>query len=496
MRRPFRALVAFLPRLGSNWLTLFGSIIVSVSAATMLAALAIDLTSSGLNAYASAVIFLVLPGTMAMGLVLIPVGLVMERRRLARSSVSGGGAPAEDPASLQAAFAVAFQSSTVRRRLGFLLLMTGLNVLVFSSVTYKAVTFMETPRFCGTVCHKVMQPEFDAYNTSAHSHVTCVDCHVGSGASSTLKAKLSGLRQVWGVLTDHYPRPIPTPVHNLRPASETCEKCHQPGLPGASKLGFRVHFKKDKENTPQVTALLFHTGGKDKKTGRWSGIHWHTSDQFKVRYEVMDDKRQTIGKIQVFENGKLSKEFLPVKPASGAVMGLRTMDCVDCHNRATHSYDGTAEQAVERALADGRLDRTVPWLDEVATSVLKEAAPSRAQAASYFEAALAEGYKRLHGTEKPDLPAMTKAAGGLTKLYERNVYPDMNLSWDTYPSLLGHGGPDPGNTKAQCFRCHSGDYQTAQGEAVSSKCELCHEVMLKDELPADLPDEIRPLLQL
>jgi hypothetical protein len=72
----------------------------------------------------------------------------------------------------------------------------------------------------------------------------------------------------------------------------------------------------------------------------------------------------------------------------------------------------------------------------------------------------------------------------------------MHVSWNSYPSHLGHGGPDPGSVKTQCFRCHSGDYKTAGGEEISSKCSLCHEVVAKDELPADLPDEIRPLLQL
>ena len=96
----------------------------------------------------------------------------------------------------------------------------------------------------------------------------------------------------------------------------------------------------------------------------------------------------------------------------------------------------------------------------------------------------------------PAATALDQAAGGLAGLYLRNVYPSMNLSWNNYPSQMGHGGPDPGASKAQCFRCHAGDHRTADGQELSSKCESCHEVVLKDELPDDLPDEIKPLFRL
>src|SRR6266700_5896886 len=176
---PYRALVGFLPRLWSNWITMLGTVVVSAAAVTILVALAIDLTPHGLNAYAAAILFLVMPGMMAGGLILIPIGLFFDRRR--RRAQQAGGA---DPESVQDAFEKAMQNQTVRRRVALVLLLTVLNVLIFSTVTYRAVAFMETPRFCGTVCHSVMQPEYDAYNLSPHSRVACVECHIGSGAPS------------------------------------------------------------------------------------------------------------------------------------------------------------------------------------------------------------------------------------------------------------------------------------------------------------------------
>jgi len=486
---PYRALIGFLPRLWSNWITLLGTVVVTAAAVTILAALAIDVTS-GLNAYAAAILFLVMPGVMAVGLILIPIGLFRDRRRRRREPAATG-----DPESVEEAFSRAMQSQIVRRRVALVLLMTVMNVLIFSGVTYRAVTFMETPKFCGTVCHKVMQPEFDAYNQSPHSRVACVECHIGSGAPSMIQAKLSGLRQVWGVATGHFHRPIETPVHNLRPARETCANCHQPNRQSGSKLAFRVHFKSDEANTPQVTAMMFHLGGEERATGRWSGIHSHASTRQEIRYEVLDVHRAVIGKIQKLEGGKVVKEWLPPKEQTGSVQEMRVMDCTDCHNRATHVYDASPEAAVTRALTEGRLDRKVPWIYAVGTGALAKAKPPRDRAEAYFREALEAGYTRDHAAQKPPAQVLEESAKALAALYLRNVYPDMNLSWGNYRSQIGHGGPDPGDTKVQCFRCHSGDHRTADGQELSGKCESCHEVVAKDELPADLPDEIKPLLQ-
>lgn len=488
---PYRALIRFLPRLWSNWITLLGTVVVSAAAVTILAALAIDLTSSGLNTYAAAILFLVIPGLMLLGLTLIPIGLWRERAHRR----AGKGA-STDPESVEQAFARAMQSQVVRRRVGFVLFLTVMNVLIFSTVTYRAVTFMETPEFCGTTCHKVMQPEYDAYNQSPHSRVACVACHIGSGAPSMIQAKLSGLRQVWGVATGHFHRPIETPVHNLRSARETCANCHQPNRQSGTRLGFRVHFKPDETNTPQVTAMMFHLGGEDRVTGEWTGIHSHSGTRFQIRYEVLDADRDEIGKIQKVEGDKVVKEWLPAKASGAVAKQTRVMDCIDCHNRATHQYDESPRAAVTRALVEGKLDRKIPWIYAVSSSVLATATPPRDRAKEYFRQALESSYTQTHAAQKPDAKALEQSADALAALYLRNVYPDMKLTWGNYRSRIGHGGPDPGNTKAQCFRCHSGEHRTADGQELSGKCELCHEVVAKDELPADLPDEIQPLFHL
>jgi len=491
MFKLFRALVAFLPRLWSNWITLLGTVITSAAAITVLVALAIEFLSTGLNTYAAAVLFLVMPGLLALGLLLIPLGLYHERRRAQRP----GFAAEHD--QLQDALRQAMSSEVVRKRVAFVLLMTVLNVMIFSVVTHRAISFMETPQFCGNVCHSVMQPELDTYNSSPHSRVACVQCHVGEGATSAIKAKLAGLRQLWGIATGTFHRPIETPVHSLRRASETCEGCHQPGKFFGTRLDFRTHFKADKDNTPQVTAMIFPVGGVDPVTSKDSGIHAHISDRYQLRYESLDDKRTIIGKVQRIENGKVVAEWLPPKENMGKpVTESRIMDCVDCHNRVAHIYDGAPEAAVEKALASGRLDRSLPWIKQVAVGVLKAESPPRAEAERQFRRALGQAYERDHANAVPSSEKLDQAARGLAALYRRNVYPEMRLAWNNYPSNIGHNGPDPGNFKGQCFRCHDGEHATADGKVIPSKCELCHDVMAKDEVPKDLPDEIRPFLHL
>ena len=73
---------------------------------------------------------------------------------------------------------------------------------------------METKSFCGQSCH-IMEPEWTAYQFAPHAEVACVDCHIGEGAESFVAAKLNGTMQLIEVIFDSYPRPVPTPVHNL-----------------------------------------------------------------------------------------------------------------------------------------------------------------------------------------------------------------------------------------------------------------------------------------
>ena len=155
---------------------------------------------------------------------------------------------------------------------------------------------MGTDRFCGQVCHTVMQPEFVAYGQSPHARVSCVECHIGPGASWFVKSKLSGLGQVVAVATNSYPRPIPSPVTSLRPARETCEQCHWPQRFTGDKVVVHTEYSEDEHNTAATTVLLMKVGGR-----AWNGtvgIHGaHLADNTRIEYIVTDAKRQVIPQV-------------------------------------------------------------------------------------------------------------------------------------------------------------------------------------------------------
>lgn len=488
MRDLFKRFVTFLPRLWSNWITMLGAVITTLAGIAILSAIAVNVAAGGLNPYASTILFLVLPGVFLVGLVMIPVGLVLERRR--RKRVEAGAEDTEE--SLEATFVKAMESPVVRRKVMFVTTATVLNIVILGVAGHQAVTFMDTPKFCGTVCHKVMQPEYEAYVRSPHSRVACVDCHIGPGASWAVKAKVDGIRQVYGVIAGNYDRPIMTPVHDLRPARDTCEHCHWPAKFHGNRVNFYTRYGDDEKNTPAVTAILLKVGGENPRTGQHEGIHWHVSPKNEVRYEVLDVKRRKIGRIWKVRDGQVLTEYLPPGEA-GAVLDTRVMDCVDCHNRPTHIFDRSPESAIDLAFEQGQLDGNVPWLHEVAAKTLREGKPAREEADAYFRKTLGDTYAALHPQQQPDGAALDRAAAVLANLYRRNVYPQMNLTWGTYDNHLGHGGAEP-TEGIGCYRCHNDEHKTAEGKPLSGDCDQCHEIVAQEETPESLPEPFRPLL--
>jgi len=369
---------------------------------------------------------------------------------------------------------------------------------------FKGVTYMESTEFCGQLCHSVMKPEYTAYKRSPHAHVACVDCHIGEGADWFVRSKLSGLRQVWATFTGNFSRPIPTPIHHLRPARETCQHCHWPAQLHGSRLRVHHSYKNDLKNSQVTSVVRLNVGGINRRTGRYEGIHWHVAPDVRIEYEAMDGKRKVIGKVTKTEKGKTTV-YLPSK-RTGQVAERRVMDCVDCHNRPTHIYDGSPEGAVDRSLSLGKLDPALPFLRRQAVALLrKNVVPE--QAAGRFSREL----RKYYGEHYPEVArarkqSIDKAGLELGWIYRRNIYPELKIGWNTYPSHLGHR-----QTTVGCFRCHddehvaqraqrrsparerSGARNTSQGaskETIPQDCDLCHEVMAEEEARPDVPPGI------
>ena len=456
---PRRGWLSPLVYLSNNWLSLLGVVIVTTATIFWLFLLPTTLRGEIRNPYVGILAFLVLPGVFFAGLFLIPLGITLRRRR----ERSKGTYPAD--------FApLSFRTPEVRRLVAFIGLTTMANIVIGSQLTYGAVTYMETVTFCGQTCHTVMQPEYTAYQNSPHSRVACVQCHIGAGASWFVKSKLSGLYQVYSVMAHAYPTPIPTPVHNLRPARDTCEECHWPQKYGEDRLRVVHKYADDEANTLTKTVLLMKIGGGNHGIG----IHGtHLGPGVRIRYAHSDESRQTIPWME-YSDGK-RKTVYAAADAKTEGLPVREMDCMDCHNRPAHSLE-LPERAVDNAMYVGEIPATLPFIKKKAVEVLKKSYPTREAAAGQIPAEMVRYYQESHPAVYGARKAEVERAGkGVLAIWDRNVFPAMKVTWGTYPNNVGHTD-FPG-----CFRCHDGAHNSADGRSVTQDCGACHNLLAMDE---------------
>ncbi len=456
-------------------LSLVGAALATVSGSMVTALFLASLAGYEGNPYVGMFTYVILPTLLVVGLLLIPAGAWMERRRLVRLAASGGVEPPLPVVDL---------NSPRTRKFGLAFLaLTTINLLLLGAASYKALEVMDSPEFCGS-CHSVMDPEASAHARSPHARVTCVKCHIGPGASWFVKSKLSGTWQLVSVTFDLYPRPIPTPVANLRPARDTCEQCHWPTKFVGDRLKVITHHADDAASTPLKTVLVIHVGGSQGVTSR--GIHWHVDKGVKLRYQA-DPGREKISAVELTGADGAPQRW-EAAGAAGAGGTWREMDCIDCHNRPTHIYR-TPEDEVDGALAAGRLDPRLPYLRREAVKALRAPYPSREAAA----AGLRESLRAFYASQPPPAGAgagtaalVDAAAAELAVIWGRNVWPQMKIGWGTYPTFLGHEQA-PG-----CFRCHDGDHATREGKAISGDCDLCHTILAQDEKDPAILRQLAP----
>lgn len=478
-----------IPFFFANWLASLGSVLALTAVVLLLAALVMNLTSAAaqrpINPYMDMVTFMVLPALLVAGLVLTGIGVWRERRRIAGGGPRRVALEIGGPEFLRKALLV-----------GFLAVVA---LILFGSFSYEAYHFTDSPEFCMKVCHEVMEPEAVAYQRSPHANVACVKCHIGPGADWFVKAKLSGLRQVVAVVTDDFSRPIPTPVHNLRPARDTCEQCHWPEHFQGSSLIVREHTEPDAENTPSVTALAVKVGGASKPGVPATGVHWHVDPANEVRYRAVDESRETIVEVvQSTPEGEI-RYLSSDAEEYGDTGEWRVMDCIDCHNRPTHIYE-LPHRALDDAFAAGLLDRGVPWLRAEAEDALLAVTPAEDDTdatRTALAAALTEAYRTDHPDALPSLQAqMDTVTAVLADILERNVFPAMKVEWGTYRSHIGHMDlTGDYSATGGCFRCHDDDHESEDGRYISQDCDACHTIIAEREDRVGLPDFVTAVLQ-
>ena len=454
--------------LGNNWLSLLGAGLTSAAALTLLWFWFLEITSPRpVHPYAGILLFMILPALFVLGLVLIPLGIALQRRRLARS----GGIPVEYPS-------IRLDVPAVRNLVLLAGGMTVLNVAILGTATHKGVEYMDSNQFCGLTCHTVMQPEYTAFLDSPHSRVGCAQCHIGPGAGWFVKSKLSGVRQVLAVARQSYSRPIPTPVHNLRPARETCEQCHWPAKFVGDKFVVRTKYADDEKNTASTTVLVMKVGGHTGQGG--VGIHGrHLDTQERITYVSTDGRREVIPKVSYRDDqGQLVEyvsEEVKVTPAELAASESRRMDCVDCHNRPSHAFE-LPERAVDRAIGEGRISPELPFVKKKAVELLRKEYADRGAA----ERQIAEGLVEFYRTSYPEVfqkrrAVVESASNAVKAIYLRNVFPDMKVSWGVHPNHIGH------EDFLGCFRCHDESHKSKDGRTISQDCSACHTILAQDE---------------
>lgn len=444
-----------------HWLSLVGVFLVTTAGISWLFVLPLQIRGHVDNPYVGIIVFLILPIVFFAGLALIPIGVYLSKRQIRKG------------------MADKFDRQRALKRLAwFFGITTFANVLIGTQATYRAVEHMETPQFCGASCHS-MKPEFAAYQNSPHSRVECVECHVAPGAEGWVSSKAAGARQLVETISDTYRRPIPSALESNRlvPARETCENCHWPKKFEGVRLRVLSKFAEDEGNTRSETVLMMMIGG-----NKIQGIHGaHVGPGVRIRYAAADPKRQTIPWVE-YRNATTGETLAFVAADLPSTKDLPTyeMQCVDCHNRPTHAFD-LPERAMDKALALGEIPVSLPFIKKKGVEALKTSYATSNDANEKLPAVLVTFYQQNY----PDMYTrrskdINQAAQAVLAIYNRNVFPDLKVTWGTYPNNLGHAD-FPG-----CFRCHDGSHNTADGKTITQDCSTCHQPLAMEEASPEI----------
>jgi hypothetical protein len=461
-----RAWAAPLVYLAHNPLTYLGVFLVNVAVVTWLFVLPVMAQDAARHPYLLVIFVGVLPAAFLLGLGLMPLGVRLRYRHAAAHGL--------EP---QAFAPLGWQNREFRHLGTFVIAVSGLNVIAGGYFSQQAVQYMDSPSFCAGSCH-AMQPEAVAYADSPHQHVTCVACHIGAGGQAYMRAKLNGLRQVVAAVLASHPRPLPTPLHDLRPAREICESCHWPSQFSGVRIRVIEQFAEDSANTHTRTVLAIGVGGGPVAFG----IHGsHVGPGITVTFGT-DSSRHTVSWVRYADAGGTVREYAAPNRVDGAEgHEARTMDCLDCHTRPSHRFLSVA-RALDEALAVGQLDSTLPWIRRAGRVALQGAYTSSADAAQRIPWALIDLYRREYpAVFWPRRADVERAASGLAALHARNVFPEMGIEWETYLDNTGHA------EGRGCFRCHGVGLRTPDGHTITGNCQACHQILaLREAQPAIL----------
>lgn len=468
----------FIQLLFLNWIGKIGTILASTAFISFFILEGLSLVGVFRSTYTGIVTYFIIPIIFVIGLVLLPFAWRKQKKETGTTlhnvfidKLEGGGIDAQN-----------FWEKVVP----VVGILTIINVLFIVAAGSSAMHYMDESEFCGTACHTIMGPEWQVYSVSPHSKVPCVDCHIGEGLQALAAAKVNGAWQAVSAMFDLYDKPIGTPIHNLRPATETCGKCHWPEKHYGSKLVKIERYRDDEANTKQYTTLNLKV---DAANGVGSGIHWHIAENNKVRYSSVDDMREDMIWVEVMQRDGSFKRYTNKHLADSTSEDSepRVMDCVDCHNRATHIYE-QPDAALDHAMARGDIDPEIPYIKREAMAAITTSYNDKDSALADIGDRLTSFYE-LEYPDK-DFLSLPKSIEAVKAIYDRNIHPAMKIDWGTYPNHLGHrvefGCFSCHNFMQHeqsdgCFRCHNRHLVDEAGVGISDECTLCHSILALGE---------------
>ncbi len=446
-----------------NFISYFGFIIILINLGLIVATLIWRYSIKTPSPYLGIFTFLIFPSFLIFGIFVVLFGMYRESKRRRKAHTTEA-----------LPYPILDLNIPTHRKNFLKVVVFGTFLGIFLGfIGYNSFIFTESVTFCGRICHEVMEPEYQAYLKSPHARVTCVDCHVGEGAQWYAKSKISGLKQVFAVIFNTYEKPIPTPIKSLRPARETCEECHWPQKFYGNQLMELYHFRYDEKNTEEIIKLVVKTGG-GTRIEKNAGIHWHMLLQNKIYFKPLDERFQIIPYIKAVKedgtntiyydkNSKLTKEEMEKLP-------IHEMDCMDCHNRPTHIFE-PPERAVDNALYGGHISKDLPFIKKVSVDTLTKKYSSKREAMENIGENIISFYQKNYPEVLKNRGSdVEKAIKILQEIYSSNVFPEMNVNWNTYNDNIGHRNW-PG-----CFRCHDGNHISEDGKILTTECTICHTI--------------------
>ncbi len=450
-----------LPRSYFNYISYLGTIIAGIAWVAIIFLFILEKFFHAGSVYFQLFTYLLVPGFLIAGLLMISIGMYIQRRKEKR------GEKRDEKQRL----VINLNEPRTRNAAIIFTVVTVFFILFTVIGSYKGFHYTESVEFCGKLCHNVMNPEYTAYQYSPHARVSCAECHIGEGVSWYVKSKVSGMRQIYKYLSVTYPRPIETPILNLRPARETCEKCHWPQKFYTSKIRNEKYYLADSANTEWDIVLKMKIGPDNSAMGQTEGIHWHINPDVKIEYASNTD-REVIpwvkytnlktGKVTIFKD-----EEAGVEEDSLAKLDKRTFDCMDCHNRPSHEY--YAPPRFVDALFTSDSIPMIPWLKAAAMEAMNDIYSTtdsaklgiENQVIQYYTESYPDIYTQYEKEIKSAIPFLQRA-------FLRNTFPEMKVRYSEYPRHIGHFESNG------CFRCHDNKHKTEDGKVISRDCNVCH----------------------